>query len=78
MDYTYVLRAFDVAPLRIVYSDEQCTMNGSSYTGNIPYMLIDVRLIAFAKFFGQTLMPVNTFLQVQTNLYTFLYKKFYK
>ena len=49
MDYTYVLRAFDVAPLRIVYSDEQCTMTDSSYTGNIPYMLVDVPLISFAK-----------------------------
>ena len=49
MDYTYVLRAFDVAPLRIVYSDEQCTMTDSSYTGHIPYMLVDVQVISFAK-----------------------------
>ena len=48
MEYTYVLRAFD-APLRIVYSNEQCTMTDSSYTGDIPYMLVDVQLISFAK-----------------------------
>ena len=49
MEYTYVLRAFDVAPLRIVYSDEQCTMTDSCITGHIPYMLVDVQLISFAK-----------------------------
>ena len=49
MEYTYVLRAFDAAPLRIVYSNEQWTMTDSSYTGHIPYMLVDVQLISFAK-----------------------------
>jgi hypothetical protein len=49
MAYMYVLRAFD-APLRIVYSsNEQYTMTDSSYPGDIPYMLVDVQLICFAK-----------------------------
>ena len=55
MEYTYVLKAFDAVLLRFVYLSEQCTMKDSSYTGNIPYMLVDVPLISFAKTFGQTL-----------------------
>ena len=51
LEFTYVFMASNAALLRIVYSDEQCTMKYSFHKGIIPYMLIDVQLMPSERLF---------------------------